>query len=44
MVQGGFLFAFDLVNYLLFKRRGDRQQEQLLQATDSGIGLVLPIR
>jgi len=43
MVQGGFLFAFDLVNYLLFKRRGDRQQDQLLQATDSGIGLVLPI-
>ncbi len=43
MVQGSFLLAFDLVNYLLFKRRGDRQQEQLLQATDSGIGLVLPI-
>lgn len=44
MVQGGFLFAFDLVNYLLFKRRGDRQEDQLLQATESGVGLVLPIR
>jgi hypothetical protein len=44
MVQGGFLFAFDLVNYLLFKRRGDRQEEQLIQATESGVGLVLPIR
>lgn len=44
MLQGGFLFAFDLVNYLIFKNRGDRQQERLLQATPSGVGLVLPIR
>lgn len=44
MVQGGFLFAFDLVNYLIFKRRGDKQEEQLIQATSSGVGLVLPIR
>lgn len=44
MVQGGFLLAFDLVNYLIFKNRGDRQEEQLIRATSSGVGLVLPIR
>ncbi len=44
MLQGGFLLAFDLVNYALFKRRGDRQERLLLSATPTGLGLVLPIR
>jgi hypothetical protein len=44
MVQGGFLLAFDMVNYLIFKNRGDNQQEQLLRVTPSGVGVVLPIR
>lgn len=44
MLQGGFLLAFDMVNYLIFKNRGDNQQDQLLQVTPSGVGVVLPIR
>lgn len=44
MVQGGFLLAFDLVNYLIFKNRGDKQEKLLLQAGPSGIGVALPIR
>ncbi len=44
MVQGGFLLAFDLVNYFIFKNRGDRQEKQLLQVTPTGVGLVLPIK
>jgi hypothetical protein len=44
MLQGGFLLAFDVVNYWIFKNRGDNQQDQLLQATPSGVGVVLPIR
>ena len=44
MLQGGFLLAFDMVNFLIFKNRGDNQQDQLLQATPSGVGVVLPIR
>ncbi|GAB3567431.1 hypothetical protein GCM10027578_18310 [Spirosoma luteolum] len=44
MLQGGFLFAFDLVNYLIFKRRGDRQEGLLLGAGPDGVGLVMPIR
>lgn len=44
MLQGGFLLAFDLVNYALFKRRGDRQERLLLSATPNGVGLVLPIK
>jgi hypothetical protein len=43
VVQGGFLLAFDLVNYFVLKNR-DRQRDALLQATPNGIGLVLPIR
>ncbi len=44
MVQGGFLFVFDLVNYALFKRRGDKQQDILLGRTSEGIGLVVPLK
>lgn len=44
MAQGGFLLAFDLVNYFIFKKRGDRQERLLLSATPNGLGVVLPIR
>ncbi len=44
LVQGGFLLAFDLVNYALFKRRGDRQERLLLSAGPNGVGLMLPIQ
>ncbi|MCX6215593.1 hypothetical protein [Spirosoma sp.] len=44
MFQGGFLFAFDLVNYFIFKNRGDKQERLLLSATPDGIGVVLPVR
>jgi hypothetical protein len=40
LVQGGFLLAFDVVNYLIFKNR-DHQRDALIQATPNGIGLVL---
>ncbi len=42
IVQGGFLLAFDVVNYLIFKNR-DSQRDALIQATPNGIGLVLKI-
>lgn len=44
MVQGGFLLAFDLVNYFMFRNRGDRQERLLLSAGPSGVGVVLPIK
>ncbi|GAB3947071.1 hypothetical protein GCM10028805_18660 [Spirosoma harenae] len=44
MLQGGFLFAFDLVNYFIFKNRGDKQERILLGASKNGVGLVMPIR
>lgn len=44
LFQGGFLFAFDLVNYFIFKNRGDKQERFLLSATPNGVGLVVPIR
>ncbi len=44
MVQGGFLLAFDLANYFIFKNRGDKQEKLLLSATPDGLGFVLPIR
>ncbi|WP_080055872.1 DUF6992 family protein [Spirosoma aerolatum] len=44
MVQGGFLLAFDLVNYLIFKKRGDKQERLLLSSGPSGVGLIWPIR
>ena len=44
MIQGGFLFAFDLVNYFIFKNRGDKQERILLGAGPTGIGFVVPIR
>ena len=44
MLQGGFLFAFDLVNYLIFKNRGDRQQLRLISAGPVGVGMALPIK
>ncbi|GAB3989293.1 hypothetical protein GCM10028807_13880 [Spirosoma daeguense] len=44
MVQGAFLLAFDVVNYLIFKRRGDKQEKRLLSVSSSGIGITVPIR
>jgi hypothetical protein len=44
MVQGGFLFAFDLVNYFIIKNRGDKQERLLLSASSNGLGVVVPIR
>lgn len=44
IVQGSFLFVFDLVNYALFKRRGDKQQALLLGRTSEGVGLVMPLK
>ncbi|WP_018620358.1 DUF6992 family protein [Spirosoma luteum] len=44
MYQGGFLLAFDLVNYFIFKSRGDKQERLLLSATPNGVGVGLPIR
>lgn len=44
MLQGGFLFAFDLVNYLIFKKRGDQQERLLLSAGPNGVGIRVPIR
>ncbi|GAB4044983.1 DUF6992 family protein [Spirosoma litoris] len=44
MVQGGFLLAFDLVNYFIFKNRGDKQERLLLSVSPAGVGVVLPIR
>lgn len=44
IVQGGFLLAFDLVNYFIFKKRGDKQEHVLLSGGPNGLGLVLPIR
>ncbi len=44
MFQGGFLLAFDLVNYFIFKNRGDKQERLLLSPTPDGVGVVLPIR
>jgi hypothetical protein len=40
IVQGGFLMAFDVVNYLIFKNR-DSQRNALIQATPNGIGLMI---
>lgn len=44
MLQGSFLLAFDLVNYFIFKSRGDKQEIKLLSAGPMGVGLVMPIR
>lgn len=44
MLQGSFLFAFDLANYFIFKNRGDKQQFRLVSAGPMGVGVVLPIR
>ncbi|GAB4038295.1 DUF6992 family protein [Spirosoma jeollabukense] len=44
MAQGGFLLAFDLVNYFIFKGRGDKQERLLLSADQNGLGVVLTIR
>lgn len=44
IVQGGFLLVFDVVNYALFARRGNKQQDILLGRTSEGIGLVMPLR
>lgn len=44
IAQGGFLLAFDLVNYFIFKNRGDRQERMLLSASSTGLGVVVPIR
>jgi hypothetical protein len=44
LAQGSFLLLFDLVNYVIFKNRGDKQMKQLLEVTPTGVGLVLPIK
>lgn len=44
MAQGAFLLAFDVVNYLVFKRRGDPQQIQLIGQSPMGVGITIPIR
>ncbi|GAB3895112.1 DUF6992 family protein [Spirosoma agri] len=44
MIQGGFLFAFDLVNYVIFKNRGDKQEVKLISAGPMGVGIVVPIK
>ncbi len=44
LFQGGFLFAFDLANYFIFKNRGDKQEKLLLSATPNGVGFVVPLR
>lgn len=43
LVNGGFLLAFDVVNYLVFKRR-DKQQQPLLEVSPLGARIVLPIK
>ncbi len=44
MAQGAFLLAFDVVNYLIFKKRGDPQQIQLIGQAPIGVRLTIPIR
>lgn len=44
MAQGAFLLAFDVVNYLIFKKRGDPQQLQLIGQAPLGVGVTIPIR
>lgn len=44
MLQGGFLFAFDVANYLIFKHRSDRQERLLLSAGPAGVGVTVLIR
>ncbi|GAB4021666.1 hypothetical protein GCM10028808_67230 [Spirosoma migulaei] len=44
MAQGGFLLAFDLVNYFIAKNRGDKQERVLLSAGPAGVGVAIPIR
>jgi hypothetical protein len=44
MLQGGFLLAFDLVNYFVFKSRGDKQEIKLIAAGPMGVGLIIPIK
>ncbi len=39
LLQGGFLFAFDLVNYLIANGRG-KELEMLIGATENGLGLT----
>lgn len=44
IAQGSFLLVFDLVNYFIFKKRGDKQERILLSASSAGVGVVMPIR
>ncbi|WP_460983448.1 DUF6992 family protein [Spirosoma fluminis] len=44
MLQGGFLLAFDLVNYFIVKNRGDKQEIQLIGASPMGVGVAIPIK
>lgn len=44
MLQGGFLLAFDAVNYLIFKNRGDKQQLRLVSAGPMGVGMAVSIK
>ncbi|GAA4470237.1 hypothetical protein GCM10023189_58490 [Nibrella saemangeumensis] len=43
LVNGGFLLAFDVVNYFIFKGR-DKRQQQLLEISPIGGRIVLPIK
>ncbi|WP_229376643.1 DUF6992 family protein [Fibrella aquatilis] len=43
-VQGVFLLAFDMVNYLIFKHREDPQQIQLTAQAPLGLGVRILIR
>lgn len=44
MLQGGFLLAFDLVNYFVFKSRGDKQEMRLISNGPLGVGLAIPLK
>src|SRR5919199_433233 len=44
MLQGGFLLAFDLANYFIFKNRGDKQEMRLIGTAPMGMGVVIPIK
>ena len=44
MVQGAFLLAFDVVNYIIFSKRGDPQQLELIGQAPLGLGVRIPIR
>ena len=44
IAQGSFLLVFDLVNYFIFKNRGDKQERFLLSSGSNGVGVVYSLR